>query len=52
MMLTVSSIGHVAIRMKDQGQCWTEDPDGHRIELMQMASESRQSEAIASLKQG
>ena len=32
-------------------QCWIEDPDGHRIELMEMASDSKQFEAIARLKQ-
>lgn len=30
-------------------QCWIEDPDGHRIELMQMADDSMQAEAIARL---
>jgi lactoylglutathione lyase len=33
-------------------QCWIADPDGHRIELMQMAPDSKQAEAIARLKQG
>ena len=33
-------------------QCWIEDPDGHRIELMEMASDSKQFEAIARLKRG
>jgi lactoylglutathione lyase len=28
-------------------QCWIEDPDGHRIELMQMMPDSRQAAAIA-----
>ena len=28
-------------------QCWIEDPDGHRIELMQMMSDSLQAGAIA-----
>ena len=31
-------------------QCWIEDPDGHRIELMQMAEDSLQGAAIARLK--
>jgi lactoylglutathione lyase len=31
-------------------QTWIEDPDGHRIELMQMADDSLQFEAIARLK--
>lgn len=33
-------------------QTWIEDPDGHRIELMEMAADSKQGEAIARLKQG
>lgn len=32
-------------------QCWIADPDGHRIELMQMSPDSKQAEAIARLKQ-
>jgi lactoylglutathione lyase len=32
-------------------QAWIEDPDGHRIELMQMAPDSMQAAAIARLKQ-
>jgi lactoylglutathione lyase len=28
-------------------QCWIEDPDGHRIEIMQMMPDSMQSKAIA-----
>lgn len=28
-------------------QCWIEDPDGHRIELMQMAENSMQAKAVA-----
>jgi lactoylglutathione lyase len=31
-------------------QAWIEDPDGHRIELMQMASDSMQAAAIARTK--
>lgn len=31
-------------------QTWIEDPDGHRIELMQMAPDSLQSAAIARLR--
>jgi lactoylglutathione lyase len=31
-------------------QAWIEDPDGHRIELMQMAPDSMQAAAIARLK--
>ena len=31
-------------------QTWIEDPDGHRIELMQMAADSMQAQAIARLK--
>ena len=30
-------------------QCWIEDPDGHRIELMQMAEDSLQGAAIVRL---
>lgn len=30
-------------------QCWIEDPDGHRIELMEMADDSLQGAAIARL---
>jgi lactoylglutathione lyase len=33
-------------------QAWIEDPDGNRIELMQMAPNSMQSEAIQRLRQG
>lgn len=32
-------------------QCWIEDPDGHRIELMQMADDSAQGAAIARLRE-
>ena len=31
-------------------QTWIEDPDGHRIELMEMADDSLQGKAIARLK--
>lgn len=31
-------------------QAWIEDPDGHRIELMQMAPDSLQAKAIARLR--
>lgn len=31
-------------------QTWIQDPDGHRIELMQMAEDSLQSEAIERLR--
>jgi lactoylglutathione lyase len=31
-------------------QCWIEDPDGHRIELMQMGEDSAQAAAIARIK--
>ena len=31
-------------------QTWIEDPDGHRIELMQMAPDGLQAQAIARLK--
>jgi lactoylglutathione lyase len=32
-------------------QTWIEDPDGHRIELMQMADDSLQFQAIARLRE-
>ncbi|MEZ5668933.1 MAG: VOC family protein [Alphaproteobacteria bacterium] len=31
-------------------QAWIQDPDGHRIELMQMAADSMQANAIARLR--
>ena len=31
-------------------QAWIQDPDGHRIELMQMAADGMQAEAIARLR--
>jgi lactoylglutathione lyase len=31
-------------------QCWIEDPDGNRIEFMQMSSDSMQAEAIRRLR--
>ena len=31
-------------------QCWIEDPDGNRIEFMQMSPESMQAEAIKRLR--
>jgi lactoylglutathione lyase len=33
-------------------QAWIEDPDGHRIELMQMMPDSLQAEAIARMNAG
>ncbi|MEJ1159429.1 VOC family protein [Prosthecomicrobium sp. N25] len=33
-------------------QCWIEDPDGHRIELMQMMPDAMQARAIARRKAG
>jgi lactoylglutathione lyase len=33
-------------------QAWIADPEGNRIELMEMSPSSRQAEAIARLKQG
>jgi lactoylglutathione lyase len=33
-------------------QCWIEDPDGNRIEFMQMSLQSMQAEAIRRLKNG
>ena len=31
-------------------QCWIEDPDGNRIEFMQMSRDSMQAEAIRRLR--
>ena len=33
-------------------QAWIEDPDGHRIELMQMMPDSLQAKAIARMADG
>ncbi|KAB0677414.1 VOC family protein [Aureimonas leprariae] len=33
-------------------QTWIEDPDGHRIELMQMAADGMQAQAIARMRAG
>ncbi len=51
----LNDAGVEMIRPKVQGadgnwQTWIEDPDGHRIELMQMAADSMQAQAIARLK--
>jgi len=51
----LNGAGVEMIRPKVQGadgnwQTWIEDPDGHRIELMQMAADSMQAQAIARLK--
>ena len=51
----LNEAGVEMIRPKVQGadgnwQTWIEDPDGHRIELMQMAADSMQAQAIARLK--
>lgn len=50
----LDAAGIAMIRPKVQGadgnwQTWIEDPDGHRIELMQMAPDSMQAAAIARL---
>ena len=43
------------IRAKQMGadgnwQCWIEDPDGHRIELMQLMPDCMQAKALARLR--
>ena len=48
----LAAAGIALIRPKVLGadgnwQCWIEDPDGHRIELMQMAENSMQAQAVA-----
>jgi lactoylglutathione lyase len=48
----LDAAGVPLIRDKQMGadgnwQAWVEDPDGHRIELMQMMSDSLQAKAIA-----
>ncbi len=52
----IEASGVPLIRPKTMGadgnwQAWIEDPDGHRIELMQMGSDSMQAAAIQRLKQ-
>jgi lactoylglutathione lyase len=51
----LEALGIEMIRPKIKGadgnwQTWIEDPDGHRIELMEMAPDSLQAQAIARLK--
>jgi lactoylglutathione lyase len=51
----LTAAGVEMIRPKVQGadgnwQTWIEDPDGHRIELMQMAENSMQAQAVARIK--
>lgn len=51
----LAGAGVELIRPKVQGadgnwQCWIEDPEGHRIELMQLAKNSMQEQAVARLK--
>ena len=48
----LAAAGIALIRPKALGadgnwQCWIEDPEGHRIELMQMAENSMQTQAVA-----
>ena len=48
----LEAAGIALIRPKALGadgnwQCWIEDPEGHRIELMQMAENSMQAQAVA-----
>ena len=51
----LAAAGIDLIRPKVRGadgnlQCWIEDPEGHRIELMQMAENSMQQQAVARIK--
>ena len=51
----LEAAGIAMIRPKVQGadgnwQTWIEDPDGHRIELMQLDHDSMQARAVARLK--
>ena len=51
----LAAAGIALIRPKVLGadgnwQCWIEDPEGHRIELMQMAENSMQEQAVARIK--
>lgn len=51
----LAAAGVDLIRPRVQGadgnwQCWIEDPEGHRIELMQMAENSMQEQAVARIK--
>ena len=51
----LAAAGVALIRPKVLGadgnwQCWIEDPEGHRIELMQMAENSMQEQAVARIK--
>jgi len=51
----LAAVGVALIRPKVQGadgnwQCWIEDPEGHRTELMQMAENSMQAQAVARIK--
>ena len=53
----LEAAGVPLIREKQMGadgnwQAWIEDPDGHRIELMQMMPESLQAKAIARMAAG
>ena len=53
----LEAAGVALIRDKQMGadgnwQAWIEDPDGHRIELMQMMPDSLQAKAIARMADG
>jgi lactoylglutathione lyase len=53
----LEAVGVPLIRDKQMGadgnwQAWIEDPDGHRIELMQMMPDSLQAKAIARMAAG
>lgn len=52
-VLELAEVSIPLIRPKVQGldgnwQCWIEDPDGHRIEIMQMMPEGMQAQALLS----
>ena len=65
--LTVADLDHVVRQLGERGvplsrplkvgadgnrQAWIEDPDGNRIELMEMAADGLQARAIERLRQG
>ena len=56
-LLELEAAGVPLIREKQMGadgnwQAWIEDPDGHRIELMQMMPDSLQAKALARMAAG
>jgi len=65
--LSVDDLDKVAAQLKERGvplarplitgrdgnrQLWIEDPEGNRLELMEMSPTSKQAEALARLKNG